>query len=693
MGDFNAKVGTEKVDDIVGKHGLGIRNERGKKLIEWCQTNNIIVGNTWFQQPPRRKWTWKNPGDETRNQIDYMMISKRYRNALLLAKTYPSADCYSDHVPVVGKFKLKLKKNSKPFTNIKFDLAILKTNQTITEKYLISVQNKFEALADAEEVEQQWENFKSAIMEAATEVIPKVKRKAKHIWMTEEILNLMEERRCAKGNKEKYEQIHKKVQEKCHMSKENWINEKCKEIEQQRKHAQQTMYRNIEEITGKRTFLSTGCIKAMNGDIIIDKEKILERWEEYIRELFKDDRKDHNIMKNNFAGPSIMKEEIETAIKKMKYGKATGPDNISVELIEALEDFGIGKVTHLLNEIYDTGQIPTDLSKSIFIALPKKPGATECELDRTISLMSHITKILLKIIMLRIRNKIKPEIAEEQCGFLEDKGTSNAIYILPTLIERALEVQKDVYLCFVDYTKAFDRVHHDEILKQLKQLNIDGKDLRIIKTMYWEQTAAMRIENKTSTFQDIKRGVRQGCVLSPDLFSLYTRTAQAKINFQKMKTILTNKHVSIETRKRALQCYIETVLMYGCEAWTISKQIQNKLEATEMWLLRRMLRISWTAKKTNERVMNEANKRRSLIRTIRKRQATFLGQVIRRGKLEHLVTTGKFEGKRSRGRQREKIMDGLATWLGPGKVSDILAAVKDRDLWRDMIANAYKQGT
>ncbi|GFO15032.1 craniofacial development protein 2-like [Plakobranchus ocellatus] len=249
-----------------------IRNERVEKLIEWCQTN-ILVGNTWFQQPPRRKWTWKSPGDETRNQIDYMMISKRYRNALLLAKTYPSADCYSDHVPVVGKFKLKLKKICKPFTNIKFDLAILKTNQTIREKYQISVQNKFEALGDAEEVEQQWENFKSAIMEAATEVIPKVKTKAKQKWMTEEILNLMEERRCAKGNKEKYEQIHKKVQEKCNMSKENWINEKCKEIEQQRKHTPQTMYRNIEEITGKITFLSTGCIKAMNGDIIIDKEK------------------------------------------------------------------------------------------------------------------------------------------------------------------------------------------------------------------------------------------------------------------------------------------------------------------------------------------------------------------------------------------------------------------------------------
>ncbi|GFN88375.1 aspartate aminotransferase [Plakobranchus ocellatus] len=167
----------------------------------------------------------------------------------ITSKTYPSADCYSDHVPMVGKFKFKLKKNSKLSANIKFDLAILKTNQTIGEKYQISVQNKFEALGDAEEVEQQLENFKSAIMEAATEVIPKVKRKAKQKWMTEEILNMMEERRWAKGNKEKFEQIHKKVQEKCNMSKENWVNEKCKEIEQQRKHAPQTMYRDIEEIT------------------------------------------------------------------------------------------------------------------------------------------------------------------------------------------------------------------------------------------------------------------------------------------------------------------------------------------------------------------------------------------------------------------------------------------------------------
>ena len=168
-----------------------------------------------------------------------------------------------------------------------------------------------------------------------------------------------------------------------------------------------------------------------------------------------------------------MKDEVREAMRKMKAGKAIGPDGLSIELIEALEKYGIEKVTTLLNEIYDTGQIPVDMSRSIFIALPKKPGATDCELHRTISLMSDVTKLLLRIIMMRVRNKINPEIAE-QCVFVEGKGTTNAIFILRTLIERALEIPKDVYLCFIDYTKAFDRVRHDEIIKELTKLKIDG---------------------------------------------------------------------------------------------------------------------------------------------------------------------------------------------------------------------------
>ncbi|GFO13502.1 hypothetical protein PoB_004000700 [Plakobranchus ocellatus] len=144
-------------------------------------------------------------------------------------------------------------------------------------------------------------------------------------------------------------------EKKCDEAKENWINDKCNSIDLHCRSTPQVMYRNIDEITGKKTCSSTGCLKSKNGDIIMEKEKkILERWEEYISELFEDQRKDHNVMKNNFAGPPIMKDEVQAAIRKMKTGKATGSDGISVELIEALGDYGVDKVTTLLNEIYDT---------------------------------------------------------------------------------------------------------------------------------------------------------------------------------------------------------------------------------------------------------------------------------------------------------------------------------------------------
>ena len=171
------------------------------------------------------------------------------------------------------------------------------------------------------------------------------------------------------------------------------------------------------------------------------------------------------------------------------------------------------------------------------------------------------------------------------------------------------------------------------------------------------------------------------------------RKVQAKMMFQKMKTVLTNSHISIQTRKRTLECYIKPILMYGCEVWTISKQAQKKLEAVEMWFLRRMMKISWMAKKSNDTVLKEAHTSRAPVNKIRIRQTTFFGHVMRREKFEHLITTGMMERKRSRGKQREKMTEGLANWLGAGKVAEILKATRDRGIWKDMIAKALKHGT
>ncbi|GFS14638.1 endonuclease-reverse transcriptase [Elysia marginata] len=135
-----------------------------------------------------------------------------------------------------------------------------------------------------------------------------------------------------------------------------------------------------------------------------------------------------------------------------------------------------------------------------------------------------------------------------------------------------------------------------------------------------------------------------------DTTEISSRIAQSKTMFRRMKNILTNPHMSIETRKRVLECYFEPILMYVCETWIISKQTRGMLEATEMCFLRRMMRIPWIAKKTNDTVLSETKTKRALINKMRKRQATFFGHIMRRERQEHLVTTGMFMGRRGRGR-------------------------------------------
>ncbi|GFR77542.1 craniofacial development protein 2-like [Elysia marginata] len=179
MGDFNAKVGEQRMDDVVGPHGLGQKNERGERLVEWAQRNEVIIGNTWFEQPPRRKLTWISPGDGNRNHIDFILIYKRFRNALLISKTLPSADCYSDLVLLMGKIRVKLRKQKKTKPNIRLNLDLLTSDTDLCQKYNLKVKNKFKAFEEIEEVDELRQQLKRSITEAAEEEIPTKERKTK----------------------------------------------------------------------------------------------------------------------------------------------------------------------------------------------------------------------------------------------------------------------------------------------------------------------------------------------------------------------------------------------------------------------------------------------------------------------------------------------------------------------------------
>lgn len=107
--------------------------------------------------------------------------------------------------------------------------------------------------------------------------------------------------------------------------------------------------------------------------------------------------------------PTILKTKVQNALKNLKYGKALSPDNFEIEIINALQECGIDHIIRLLNTVYNTGDIPPNLCKFMFTAITKIARAVECHKHCTIYLMSHVTMILLKITMQRVRQKIQPD--------------------------------------------------------------------------------------------------------------------------------------------------------------------------------------------------------------------------------------------------------------------------------------------
>ena len=121
----------------------------------------------------------ESPGDNIRNQIDYVMMKTRFRNSLISCKPYPGADCYSDHVPIISKFRLKLKKLRNTKKESLLDYAMLNTDPDLRRLYSAEVRNKFEALQGLDSIRNQWENLRECISKTDQKVIPKVKRNAK----------------------------------------------------------------------------------------------------------------------------------------------------------------------------------------------------------------------------------------------------------------------------------------------------------------------------------------------------------------------------------------------------------------------------------------------------------------------------------------------------------------------------------
>ena len=139
----------------------------------------------------------------------------------------------------------------------------------------------------------------------------------------------------------------------------------------------------------------------------------------------------------------------------------------------------------------------------------------------TIALISHASKVMLKTFQTRIQQYVNGELPDVQAGFRKGRGTRDQIANIRWIIEKAREFQKNIYFCFIDYAKAFDYVDHNKLWKILKEMGIPGHLTCLLRNLYAGQEVTVRTGHGTTDWFQIRKGVGQGCILSPCLSNLY----------------------------------------------------------------------------------------------------------------------------------------------------------------------------
>ena len=161
--------------------------------------------------------------------------------------------------------------------------------------------------------------------------------------------------------------------------------------------------------------------------------------------------------------PDILECEVKWALRNITTDKASGGDGIPVELFQILKDDVVKVLYSICEQIWKPQQWPQDWKRSVFIPIPKKGNAKERSNYCIIALISHTSKVMLKILQARLQQYLNCELPDVQAGFRKSRGTRDQIANICWIIKKAREFQRKFYFCFIDYAKAFDCMDHNKL--------------------------------------------------------------------------------------------------------------------------------------------------------------------------------------------------------------------------------------
>ena len=189
----------------------------------------------------------------------------------------------------------------------------------------------------------------------------------------------------------------------------------------------------------------------------------------------------------------------------------------------------------ICQKIWRTQQWPQDWKRSVFIPTPKKGNAKECSNYCTIALISHASRVMLKILQVRLQQYVNGELPDVQAGFRKGRGSRDQISNICWIIEKPREFQKNIYFCFIDYTKALTVsiiTNCRKFLKKWKHFTY------LLRKLYAVQEATVRTRQGKTDWFKIGKGVHQGCILSPWLFNLYAEYTRRNAGLDEIQTVI-----------------------------------------------------------------------------------------------------------------------------------------------------------
>lgn len=259
-----------------------------------------------------------------------------------------------------------------------------------------------------------------------------------------------------------------------------------------------------------------------------------EDWIRHFSEMFKErgkcterDNESHEEQRVELLDARILESEVEKIIKELKNGKAAGSDGIPNELIKYHDKRNeLHKIlADLFNKIMELNKWPKEWNVGIIQPIHKKGDASKPENYRGITLLPTVSKIMTKIITIRLQTWLEEnnKISMFQAGFRQGYSTIDNVIVFNTIIERTINKKKrELYTCFVDFKTAFDSINRDKLWGKLEKIGISNKIINFIKAVYYDTEAKVKTDSKetTQTFK-VRAGVRQGCQLSAILFMIY----------------------------------------------------------------------------------------------------------------------------------------------------------------------------